>query len=244
MLDNNDLIPAIVQGTSVLAGGVDLDQLVLEQVPFGDVEFALNPEPRVAVALLLDVSSSMDGDPIAALNAALRDFADEVKGDHLASKRVDLAVIPFSTQVGEGVFEPGHAFQPPELVADGYTAMGAAIVYAIDLVKLRVETYRREGLQFYKPWVLLITDGHPTDSIEEAAQRVHVGTRDFTFFAVGVTGADMGKLRQISVRQPLELDGLKFAEFFVWLSASLCAVSASMAGTEVLLPPVSDWAQV
>jgi uncharacterized protein with von Willebrand factor type A (vWA) domain len=42
-----------------------------DQVPFGDSDFAENPEPRCACLLLLDTSGSMQGAPIRELNAGL-----------------------------------------------------------------------------------------------------------------------------------------------------------------------------
>jgi hypothetical protein len=41
----------------------------LEQVPFGEVDFAENPEPRCPCLLLLDTSASMRGRKIDELNA-------------------------------------------------------------------------------------------------------------------------------------------------------------------------------
>ena len=60
------------------------------------VEFATNPEPRCACVLLLDVSGSMGGRPIAALNEGLRAFAADLAKDGLASQRVEVAIVTFS----------------------------------------------------------------------------------------------------------------------------------------------------
>lgn len=48
--------------------------------------------------------------------------------------------------------------------------------------------------------MFLITDGAPTDSWQNAAQRIREieAQRRISFFAVGVEWADMNKLRQIS----------------------------------------------
>ena len=42
-----------------------------EQISFGTTDFADNPEPRCPCLLLLDVSSSMKGQPIVELYAGL-----------------------------------------------------------------------------------------------------------------------------------------------------------------------------
>ena len=100
-------------------------------------------------------------------------------------------------------------------------------------------------------WVFLITDGAPTDSWRHAASLVHDGDNDerksFSFFAVGVEGANMEILAQISRREQLKLQGLPFRDLFAWLSSSLGGVSRSTPGTQVLLPPPtgpSGWASV
>jgi hypothetical protein len=66
----------------------------------------------------------------------------------------------------------------------------------------------------------------------------------FAFFSIGVQGADMKTLAQISVRQPLPLQGLQFRELFSWLSSSLRSVSRSTPGTEVVLEAPKGWTSV
>src|SRR5207302_2206406 len=63
------------------------------------VEFAENPEPRCACLLLLDTSSSMQGEPIQALNAGLRTLKEALSKDPVASRRVEVAVVTFDNRV-------------------------------------------------------------------------------------------------------------------------------------------------
>jgi uncharacterized protein YegL len=64
-----------------------------DQIPFGTDDFAQNPEPRCPCLLLLDTSGSMQGRPIAALNEGIKVFKDELLGDTLAAKRVEVATL-------------------------------------------------------------------------------------------------------------------------------------------------------
>src|SRR5688572_29615696 len=125
-----------------------------EQVPFGAVSFAENPEPRCPCVLLLDVSASMQGEPLRQLQAGLQLYKDELAADSLAAKRVEVAVITFGGQVQvQGEFATADAFLPPQLVASGDTPMGKAIEEAIALVERRKADYRANGVLFYRPWI-------------------------------------------------------------------------------------------
>lgn len=222
----------------------------MEQKPFGTSDFALNPEPRCPCLLLLDVSGSMAGDPIKELNAGLRSFRDEIVSDELAAKRVEIACITFGPVNVATEFEVASVFEPPWLKALGETPMGAAISTAVELVRLRKEAYRANGIAFYRPWIFLLTDGAPTDEWTNAAAQVKDGeaARAFAFFAVGVGGANMEILRQIAVREPLRLKGLKFRSLFQWLSNSMKSISRSTPGDDVPLKNPSQgpdgWASI
>jgi uncharacterized protein YegL len=222
------------------------DNFHSEQVPFGTDNFADNPEPRCPCLLLLDISGSMAGAPISELNAGVITFKDELAADSLAMKRVEVAVITFGPAKVESSFHTAANFFPPHLQASGDTPMGAAIKQGLDMVKQRKEEYRANGIAFYRPWIFLITDGAPTDEWQSAAAMVREGeaSKSFAFFAVGVQNANMDILQQLSVREPLKLQGLKFRELFQWLSNSMKSVSRSTPGTAVPLAPPSGWSEV
>ncbi|CAD5858521.1 VWA domain-containing protein [Escherichia coli] len=217
-----------------------------EQITFATSDFASNPEPRCPCILLLDVSGSMSGRPINELNAGLVTFRDELLADPLALKRVELGIVTFGPVHVEQPFTSAANFFPPILFAQGDTPMGAAITKALDMVEERKREYRANGISYYRPWIFLITDGAPTDEWQAAANKVFRGEEDkrFAFFSIGVQGADMKTLAQISVRQPLPLQGLQFRELFSWLSSSLRSVSRSTPGTEVVLEAPKGWTSV
>jgi uncharacterized protein YegL len=225
---------------------VMLDTIGLDQV----VEFAENPEARCPCVLLLDTSGSMQGEPIEALNQGLLSLKDELVKNSLAARRVEVAIITFdSTASIVQDFVTADQFNPPILTAQGLTTMGAGIHKALDAIAERKAQYRANGIAYYRPWVFMITDGEPQGElehiVEQASARLQIDEehKRVAFFTVGVENANMARLSQISVRTPLKLKGLNFIEMFVWLSASMSAVSQSKVEEQVALPPIG-WGTV
>ncbi len=217
-----------------------------------------NPDPRVACVVLADVSGSMQGEPIAALEQGFAAFTDYLHNESLASKRVEVAVVTFGSAATVLVpMQEARTLQPVQFTAGGTTNLAAGIHLALDILEDRKHAYKIAGLQYYRPWILVLTDGKPNlDGFDEAVTRLNAAesARGVTVFAVGAgPRVDYQQLSRLSVqRSPAPLDGLKFVELFEWLSASLSNVSNSSefarddAGLgsmndRVQLPPVSGW---
>lgn len=213
------------------------------------VEFADNPEPRCPCILLLDNSGSMAGDKINALNAGLASLETALRKDHLAARRVEIAIVAFGDKVETlQDFATVDNLGMPTLSTSGPTPMGQAINHALDMLAKRKLVYKQNGIAYYRPWIFMITDGDPTDQesiITGVSQRIRAeeNGKHVSFFAVGVDGANVERLKNISLRTPLMLKGLSFNELFVWLSASLSGVTKSEVGDMVALPS-AGWGAV
>ena len=140
----------------------------------------------------------------------------------------------------------------PHLVAWGPTPMGEAINLAIDLLEKRKNEYKEKGVDYYQPWLVLMTDGEPTDNdnIPEAVSKVVnlVNNKKLTVFPIGIgRDANMTTLASFSPnRAPLRLQGLKFKEFFAWLSQSVSRVSQSTPGETIKLDVegIKGWGEI
>ena len=221
------------------------------------IEFADNPEPRCACVLVLDMSHCMRGDPINQLNQGLQYFKECLERDDLAARRTEIAVLAYAYRRWLlHDFSTVYSFKPPELWVSDYTVIPNVFEEALDMVEERKETYRANGITYYRPWVWFMTDGtpyHPTrrdlgrdlarplDRLAQAYQ-----ARQVEFFPVGVRGADMAWLNgMLPGTSALHLQGLKFNEMFEWLANSLSSVCQSRPGDDrVPLAAPTNWGEV
>lgn len=208
-----------------------------------------NPSARCACMLVLDTSGSMSGAAIDQLNAGLRQFVLDVQADDLAAYSLELGVItaggsvvealPFTTAESIGSFAP--------LDASGNTPLGEAVTLALQRIEERKAQYRRNGVAYYQPWLVIMSDGSPTDYWSDAAAQAKALAADkkLVCLPLGVDGANMAVLSAFSNWPGKKLDGLNFGEFFKWLSASMSRVSASNSTTSgVSLPSTESWSTI
>jgi uncharacterized protein YegL len=190
------------------------------------VEFADNPEPRLPFLLLIDTSGSMAGAPIDRLNEALAVFRRNLGQNDVLRRRVELAIVAFSDLVSvEQRFSLTDPMVPLLLQANGTTSTGHALYSALTLIRERRRDYLKQGIPYWRPWLVLLTDGVPTDDWQPAAAEVRTAVlaRKLSLLAVGMEGADMEMLGQIAPEnQPAQrLRDLDFPAFFAWLTAAL-----------------------
>lgn len=209
-----------------------------------------NPTTRVPVVLCLDVSASMSGQKIQELNRGVKEFFHAVKNDDVAKYAVELCIVTFNSTAQKildfaGIERQIDHFKTFNLVASGTTAMGSAVNMALDLLEKRKKEYQDKGVDYWQPWLVLMTDGQPTDTITSAAQRTVdlINGRKLTIFPIMIgESTNLEQLKKFSPnKEPLRLQGLMITEFFDWLGKSVKTTSQSAPGTRIKLPPIS-WA--
>ncbi len=143
---------------------------------FDDVE--VSTTRKVPICLVLDVSKSMeyrDGSTltkIELLNEFYNGCLRFMRSDKRAKVMVDLCVITFGGEVTvvnewsniestKGIFFP-----------KGIKPIGAAMKKALELIDSRRVYYKDFGFEYYKPIIILISDGEATADYKESAQEV------------------------------------------------------------------------
>ena len=195
-----------------------------------------NPQRRVPICLCLDTSGSMRGKPIYELNEGIKTFLETIRHDDVARDAADICLITFGGDRAEKIADfagVDYHRQLPTLNANGYTPIGGAINMALDSLEKRKREYKQKGVQYYQPWLVVMTDGYPegesSDKIERAKSRVAemVANKKLVVISVAIgDDADMDLVRSLSTACG-RLKDLKFREFFKWLSQSVTSTSHS-----------------
>lgn len=207
-------------------------------------------EKHIACVLLVDTSGSMaENNKIKELNRGLEEFAKALQEDDKAYGCADVCVISFDSQVKTVVpFCPAVDYRSPQLSAGGLTALNEAVITGLDAIEARKQEYRDVGVDYWRPWIFLLTDGIPTDrALSEAAHRrlqEALQRKKVNFFPMGIGDADVQTLKSYTLDGSglvLKADVNNFKEAFVWLSKSMVVASNSNPYTNhVNLPPTPN----
>lgn len=229
-----------------------------------------NPTPRVPICLCLDTSGSMgavEGDCVETgetvyedgrtwnivtggtsrideLQKGVEAFYEAIREDEMAVYSAEICIVTFDNKATCLVDFANIERQEnvPELHPIGDTSMGEGVNLALDLLERRKQEYKDKGVDYYQPWLVLMTDGEPNGNAGELTRAVNrtvemVNQKKLTVFPIGIgSEADMSTLNKFSPKRPaLKLQGLKFQEFFAWLSKSVSKTSQSTPGETVKL---------
>lgn len=240
----------IINGTTAInSSSSDDKNKVEDEVTVDDLND--NPTTRVPVVLCLDVSASMTIDNrIDQLNQGVQEFFRSVSEDHIARYSAEICIVTFGSEAQKLIDfnyadRQKAAFAKMTLQAKGNTAMGAAVEMSLSLLDARKKEYQEKGIDYWQPWLVLMTDGQATDNIDTAVARCQelVGQGKLVIFPLALgKGANLKQLELFSPkRPPMRINEHKMSEFFNWLSQSVRTTSQSTLGDRVNLPDISAW---
>lgn len=209
-----------------------------------------NYQQKCLVVLLLDVSGSMRKEitpgsgiqRIDKLNEAIAQFYDDIiYGKNGVQKttigQLEIAIVAFD-QAPKLIRSPKLLSRDeavPVLTERGSTTETVkAIRYAInEVIEPRKRFYDKTGQTYYRPWIVLLTDGNPSSpqsEIDELAPDLvrRVKERHLSMIGVGIGDqVSLSKLNLLCAGHGTMLEGMRFGKFFRWLTNSLSIITKS-----------------
>lgn len=163
-------------------------------------QFQTQTARPLPVIVMADTSGSMSvNGKIEALNSALKDMISTFSGESRLRAELQVSLITFGGNAEVHLpLIAAHkieSFEP--LPAMGRTPMGAAF----ELVSKLIEDKDKIPSRAYKPVIILVSDGHPTDDIKAPFEQLLSGERSSkaTRFAMGIgSDADISLLNDFA----------------------------------------------
>ena len=214
----------------------------------------INYEQKCLCVLVLDTSGSMNADnAIGQLNQGLQTFKSQIMNDETARDRLEIAIVSFNSEI-KVELQPSliSEIEMQSFKSSGQTQLVRAIEEAQQVIKDRKDYYKSKGLTYYRPWIVVMTDGDPypaNQDIDGIAQKIQedADAKKYVFFMIGVGNEvhdDVLSKLTTSQFPAMRMDAVNFAEFFQWLSASATVVvnSDDLTDSNVSIPQPT-WAQ-
>lgn len=208
---------------------------------------------RLPVYLLIDVSSSMTGEPIAAVRNGMDTLLSSLRQDPHALETAALSVIEFGSEAKQSVpLTELINFQTPIIEVNGWTSMGAALSLLNERVALEVKKTTAESRGDWKPLVFLFTDGMATDDLQKGLADLDRSRLGIVVACAAGPHANVDELKKITdcVVRLDTLDSAGVTAFFKWVSASVSTSSVKIdltkkdISTLEELPPPPEEVQV
>ncbi len=189
-------------------------------------------------------------------------FYKAIQNDPNASQSCEIAIVCFNSDVQK--FEDFSTIDRKnvtscDLKANGGTRLAGGVSMALDLLEARKKEYKENGVDYFQPWLVLITDGKPGDpedlpAVQERTKKL-IEEKRLSFWPLAVANdSDQAKYREIIAvlngfcprPKAVHLKDLKFEDFFEWLGKSVSAISASKPEESLKLniSNMDEWANI
>lgn len=192
-----------------------------------------NPIQRLPLCICIDVSESMRGELIEELNTGLIRLFEGISSDETTKYSVEIAIITFGGKAEYVRDFATTALNPylPELCAGGRPLMGEAITLAVEMINTRLAEYKKRGVDFQKPWLMIISGSSPVqnDELKKAKEITKRMIKEKKLFSypIGIgDNADMDELNNFkSFIEAQKYSVVDLERFFRWASASTASGS-------------------
>lgn len=233
----------------------------------GDEDLIYNTSTRIPVCLCIDTSGSMnlkdDGKKsrIEKLKKGIEKLYTEIKSDEIAYNSVEISLVGFrdTPYIISDFYTIDN--QPKDIVitAQGKGNLGLGVKKSLELLNNRKLSYKRNGIDYYQPWLIIMSDGHSTgdgnvkNELKEAQEIVLNLEKEKKLTVIPVfIGIDLEKdikakaeLGNFSSKNSIqEINSTKFSKFFEWLGKSVSAIIDFEVPEQIDFSGLDDWEDI
>ena len=238
---------------------------------FTDDDLIVNASARVPLCICVDISQSMtrkDGDEVNRFDelvGGIKELLRCVAEDERVASSVEICVVGFNDTV-----KVLHEFATvdnfdvdsikPKLT--GGSDLGKGVLYALDVCEKRKQAYKANHVDYYRPWLVIMTDGKPWGgeaiaNVKKAQKQVKdlENQEKLTVLAVLCGGdKDITSIKKVKDQEAVaclqaftsnavqNFSGAGYRNLFRWLSSSISDSMGSGKTPKIDIPKSEiDW---
>lgn len=188
---------------------------------------------RLPIYVLLDCSESMIGTGITGVQTGIETMIRTLQRNPHALETAYLSFITFDSRAEvKTPLQPIDEVQVPKLRVRPGTAFGSALLLLAERILQEVQRNQPGKKGDFRPIIVLITDGQPSDDWRTPLQELHKTASIGNFYAIGAgDDIDFSGLKEITdiVLNLHQTDEAGWAKLFVWISDTLSTASMGVA---------------
>ena len=237
-----------------------------------DLELASNTSTRVPVCVCIDTSGSMSKKDDSGLSRIDRvkegvdALFNEIRNDEMALYSAEICIIGFNTTPyvlrDFALLKDTDRATDYPLVSGGKGDIGLGVKKGLELLEKRKQKYKDSGVEYYQPWLIIMTDGHSTgegnyrEVLAEAQKNVLEFENNKKMNVVPVyigynlqedakAQADLGGFSKKNDIQ--DIGSTRFSDFFIWLGKSVSIIANEGEDQEsehIDFSDLFDWTQI
>ncbi len=179
------------------------------------------------------------------LQKGLKYFFGQIKNDIIASSAAEISIVTFDDYAKTLVDFCRIGDMPRDIIdtigTGNETNMGQGLELSLDKLEESISLYKEYGVEFYPPWLVVMSDGYSTDEyeLELAKQRLALACQNEGLIVVPIgigKRADMNGLSQLAPdRTASKIYGVDFQGLFGQLSGYLDRITKMADGSNVIL---------
>lgn len=200
-----------------------------------DEDLLDDPVQRLPICFCLDLSGSMRKlNKFGLLKEAVETFSKLIMSDPKAKESAEVAVICFNNEfkVIREFSRVDDVITLGDVAPMNQTLISGAVNKALELLNARKKEYFKTGVEYYQPWLVIISDGLPGDDCTKIKKKIYEleENRKLTVFSIPIIPSTLEDSKKIAVKEFMdgfsvnksqEVDSKKIVELFKWFSKSV-----------------------
>lgn len=180
-----------------------------------------NRNCKLLLSIIVDNSSSMKGEKIHKLKDAIIKFNNYMLTTNL-SNYFEYTLIVFNGLQSKKLkeFNSNH-LSIDEMAEGGLALLEKSILLGLDELEKRLSELNYDGVQYYKPWFILLSDGQCYENIDLALIKLKdlykTGVLTYFPFALSDSKFDERLDELKKIKRPITISTYQYDNLFEWL---------------------------